>query len=284
MLASESSWEGTMLYFIWQAIPPFFREGPYKTKKNSKTKSIVALSFFSKPNVMYWQVEPIVGYSPGKWQLLCWKGKNSKFRNFHKKSHKMSKKFSPSSLPKKSCDVRAYPGVLRKIVTMSKRIFTFTFNYLLFFCNPSHKTETGTAKRWGTTNSKPLGPIIIMGQKLDHIYCTLFCRYTAFLRLFVATANDAIMLSQNQFPEPKPISWAKPTCFDISSSVQDHTHTEHGWRCCSCEVVWIHHIDKNTVLCAQITFDCLKNTVQYEPCGCQYYDMHVDQPHEPQLS
>jgi hypothetical protein len=123
-----------------------------------------------------------------------------------------------------------------------------------------------------------------MGQKLDHIYCTLFCRYTAFLRLFVATANDAIMLSQNQFPEPKPISWAKPTCFDISSSVQDHTHTEHGWRCCSCEVVWIHHIDKNTVLCAQITFDCLKNTVQYEPCGCQYYDMHVDQPHEPQLS
>jgi len=134
--------------------------------------------------------------------FVGWKGKNSKFRNFHKKSHKMSKKFLPSSLPKKSCDVRAYPGVLRKIVTLSKKNISRSCLVIYFFCNPSHKTETGTAKRWGTTNNKPLGPIIIMGQKLDHIYCTLFCRYTAFLRLFVATANDAIMLSQNQFPEP----------------------------------------------------------------------------------
>ncbi len=46
--------------------------------------------------------------------------------------------------------------------------------------------------------------------------CPLFCRCTrALLRLFVATANYAIMLSQNQnqFLEPKPISWAKTDMF-----------------------------------------------------------------------
>jgi hypothetical protein len=44
----------------------------------------------------------------------------------------------------------------------SKEIFfTSKFHYLLF-SNPTHKTETGTANRRGTTNSKPLGPIIMM--------------------------------------------------------------------------------------------------------------------------
>jgi hypothetical protein len=30
--------------------------------------------------------------------------------------------------------------------------------------NLTHKMETRTAHRWGTTNSKPPGPIIMMGQ------------------------------------------------------------------------------------------------------------------------
>ncbi len=31
-----------------------------------------------------------------------------------------------------------------------------------FFGNPANKTETGTAHTWGTTNSKPPGPIIVI--------------------------------------------------------------------------------------------------------------------------
>jgi hypothetical protein len=45
----------------------------------------------------------------------------------------------------------------------AKKNFTSKFSYVLF-CNPTYKTETGTANRWGTTNSKPLGRIIMMGQ------------------------------------------------------------------------------------------------------------------------
>jgi hypothetical protein len=41
--------------------------------------------------------------------------------------------------------------------------FTSKFSYVLF-CNPINKSETGTANRWGTTNNKPPGPIIMMGQ------------------------------------------------------------------------------------------------------------------------
>jgi len=32
------------------------------------------------------------------------------------------------------------------------------------FDNPTNKTETGTAYTWGTTNSKPPGPIIVIDQ------------------------------------------------------------------------------------------------------------------------
>jgi hypothetical protein len=39
--------------------------------------------------------------------------------------------------------------------------FTSKFCYL-FICNPSHNTETETAEMWETTNSKPLGPIIMI--------------------------------------------------------------------------------------------------------------------------
>ncbi len=34
----------------------------------------------------------------------------------------------------------------------------------VFFGNPANKTETGTAYTWGTTNSKPPGPIIVIDQ------------------------------------------------------------------------------------------------------------------------
>jgi hypothetical protein len=41
--------------------------------------------------------------------------------------------------------------------------FTSEFSYSLF-CNLTHKTGMGTADWSGTTNSKPPGPINMMGQ------------------------------------------------------------------------------------------------------------------------
>jgi hypothetical protein len=45
----------------------------------------------------------------------------------------------------------------------AKIFFTSKFSYLLF-SNPTHKTETGTTNWSGTTNSKPPGSIIMIGQ------------------------------------------------------------------------------------------------------------------------
>jgi hypothetical protein len=45
----------------------------------------------------------------------------------------------------------------------AKIFFTSKFSYVLF-CNPTNKSETGTANRWGTTDNEPPGPIIMMFQ------------------------------------------------------------------------------------------------------------------------
>ncbi len=62
----------------------------------------------------------------------------------------------------------------------AQMFFTSKFSYLLF-CNPTQKTEPGTANRWGTTNSKPHGPIIMMGQSE-----TLITSQVLFITLFSA--------------------------------------------------------------------------------------------------
>jgi hypothetical protein len=87
-----------------------------------------------------------------------------------------------------------------------KIFFTSKFCYVLF-CNPTHKTQTGTANGWGTTNSKPPGPIIYAAPmrntelQLDHIYYTTFlgAKHCA---LHQPRATCTIMLRQNHFPEP----------------------------------------------------------------------------------
>jgi hypothetical protein len=48
-------------------------------------------------------------------------------------------------------------------VTLQKIFLTSKFSYLLF-SNPIHKTKTGTANRWETTNSNLPRPIIMIGQ------------------------------------------------------------------------------------------------------------------------
>jgi hypothetical protein len=84
-------------------------------------------------------------------------------------------------------------------------VFTSKFGYLPFW-NPTHKTEAGTLHMSGTTNSKPPGRIIMMGQsetlsRSHVIFITLFSAGAHRCHL-LATANCAIMLSQNRFAEP----------------------------------------------------------------------------------
>jgi hypothetical protein len=93
---------------------------------------------------------------------------------------------------------------------LAKIFFTSKFSYLLFFA--------GTAN-WGTTNSKPPGPIIMMDQSSETLsssqilfYYTLFYRCIELMYLLPATANGAIIV------QSKPNSWAKPAHFDSSSS------------------------------------------------------------------
>ncbi len=97
-------------------------------------------------------------------------------------------------------------------MTLRKYICTYKFTYVLF-CNPTHKTEIGTVNRWGTTNSKPPGRIIMMSQirntvqRLDHIYYTLFCRCIALLRFVSSMVKHFLpaMAARTQLCEAKTI-------------------------------------------------------------------------------
>ncbi len=85
------------------------------------------------------------------------------------------------------------------------------------------------ANSWATTNSKPPGPIIMIDQseintepQSGPIYYTLL--YAGAQRCW-AFLPPAIGKRCSYAAEPKLFSWAKPACFDFSSSnftVQDH--------------------------------------------------------------
>jgi hypothetical protein len=81
-----------------------------------------------------------------------------------------------------------------------------------------HKTERGTANRWGTTNSKPSGPIIMIGQSKTGISSqiisiTLFCRRCTLLLRFCYQPQKVDHICRG-----KTISWAKPAYVHFSSS------------------------------------------------------------------
>jgi hypothetical protein len=137
------------------------------------------------------------------------------------------------------------------------------------YATPTHKTETGTANRWGTCKSKPPGPISMMGQskntdhQSDHIYYTLLWRCIELLRLSPATAHTmqlcwakTIFLSQTGtfwlFLHPILLCgitfWAHPwRCSSMYSSVSStfcssldvflcptwHENILRMWSCCS---------------------------------------------------
>ncbi len=112
-----------------------------------------------------------------------------------------------------------------------KNIFHIQFSFFSF-CNPTHKTETGTAKQIGGT----LLIATYLDQSLwwanqkywpsDHIYYSLFCRCTVLLRPLPATPNCATMLSQNHFPDPN-----RHVLTFSSSNVTVQITYSHYWRC-----------------------------------------------------
>ncbi len=80
-----------------------------------------------------------------------------------------------------------------------------SFSYLLFFATSPMKLKL--ANKWESTNSKPPGPIITIGQletgtSSQIQFITLFYgRCTPWLPLLPALVIRANMLGQNQFPE-----------------------------------------------------------------------------------
>jgi hypothetical protein len=96
---------------------------------------------------------------------------------------------------------------------LAKIFFTSKFSYL-FFSNPANKTETGTPNRWGTTNSKPPGPIIMMDQS-ETLSAVRSHLLHSFLQVHSVAAPITsygnlwcgIMLSENHFHEPNWHIW-----------------------------------------------------------------------------
>jgi len=113
----------------------------------------------------------------------------------------------------------------------SENIFHIQLFSCLFFCNPTHKTESGRANRWGTTNSKPPGPIIRMSQSK-----TLTGSQIIFITLFSAHAHRCCATYQP--PQTVKLCCAK-TIFLRQTGTFDFfiqwccagLHTEHRWKC-----------------------------------------------------
>jgi hypothetical protein len=125
----------------------------------------------------------------------------------------------------------------REYVTLQKIFFTSKCRYSL--CVTQYiKPKGGQQNRWGTTNSKPQGPIINDGpirnteQQSDPIYYTLLCKCTqhccAFNQPLCAQCAYIYMLSQNQFSEPKPTTYVGLSFIQLYLA---WSHSEHRLRC-----------------------------------------------------
>jgi hypothetical protein len=104
---------------------------------------------------------------------------------------------------------------------LAKIFFTSKFSYLLF---STHKTETGIANRWGTSNRKPPGPIIMTGR-LETLGSTQIVLLHSFLQVQSIGAPLTSHCALCNYAEPKLFSWSKPAYFDFCSSnftVQGH--------------------------------------------------------------
>jgi hypothetical protein len=113
-----------------------------------------------------------------------------------------------------------------------KNIFHIQVLVIYFFCNPTHLTETGTANRWGTTNSKPPGLIImIRHSETPRSRSVGSYLYYSFVQVHSIAMPRTSHLKLCNHAEPKWFPWAKPPWFDSSSSnftVQDHILSTAG--------------------------------------------------------
>ncbi len=93
----------------------------------------------------------------------------------------------------------------------AKIFLTSKISYLFIFPNPTHKTTTGTANRWETTSSNPNWPMKLSNQSINQSINQqqVLCSAMPFTSLRIILWKNA---------GPKPFCWAKPTCFDFSSS------------------------------------------------------------------
>ncbi len=113
----------------------------------------------------------------------------------------------------------------------AKIFFTSKCSYVLF-CNPTNKTESGSANRWGTANSKPHGPIIMMGRS-ETLSSSRSYLVHSFVQVHSAAAPRTSHGTCAQLCWTKPIflsqtgsNWIFFIDFSCAQS-----HTEHRWRC-----------------------------------------------------
>jgi hypothetical protein len=85
-----------------------------------------------------------------------------------------------------------------------KIFVTSKFSYVLF-CNPTNKTETGTANRWKTTTYKPPGPIIMMGES-ETLRAVRSYLLHSFLQVHSAAEPFTSHSNLRNYAEPKPFS------------------------------------------------------------------------------
>jgi len=83
------------------------------------------------------------------------------------------------------------------------------FSYLVFR-NPTPMSETETANRWETTNSKPAGPIIMIGQSETWTSSQTIFIYSLLWQVHVFDVPSTSQSKLCIYAGPKPFCWAKP--------------------------------------------------------------------------
>ncbi len=96
---------------------------------------------------------------------------------------------------------------------LAKIFFTSKFNYL-FLSNPTNRTETGTPNRWGFTNNKPPGPIIMMANQKNWAAVRSDLLHS-FLQVQSVAAPVTNYGNLWNYAEPNPFSWAKLAHLDF---------------------------------------------------------------------
>jgi hypothetical protein len=80
-----------------------------------------------------------------------------------------------------------------------QKYFSIPSLVIYFFSNPTHKPKTGTANRWETTNSNPLGPLKLSSQSTADVrVCCAF---------YQPQQTVQKCWGQNHFAEPNGHVW-----------------------------------------------------------------------------